>query len=530
MAKKIKYGNEARKAIKVGVDVVADAVKPTLGAVGKSVIISVGALDPIVSDDGVTVARCIELKDQFAQQGVRLMQKIGLKTNQQAGDGTSTSMVLGQAFINEAMKEIGNDGSKIRDVKERLEKGLIEVKARLKQMTQEVKDEEIADIATISSLDREVGEIIAECFKKVGRDGVITIEDSPHIGYSSEVVHGIKFNKGLNNMYFIREHDKGRTVLENPAILLADRRIAGNNQIMNIVKKLVDSGVNTMLVIALDVEGEALASLIKNHVSGMLNVACVQAPHSGQRQKDFFKDIEVLTGATLVSEQAGLFLDKVGLEVLGHASKVIVTMEETTIVDGSGNKDVANSHVIALKSLENNSNNESDKILLKERIASLTGGIGVIRVGAFTETELRARKFKIEDAVNATKAALEEGIVAGGGAALAKIAVHMTDPIFKKALITPLHQMAVNAGVFDKQTRLQRLLRRPKTYNHVIQNVQRWRNNSTGYDFKRKELVDLVYQGIIDPVKVTRLALESAISIASTMITADVAMVDVLEN
>lgn len=530
MAKQIKYGHDARKAIKVGVDVVADAVKPTLGAVGKSVIISMGGLDPIVSDDGVTVARCIELKDQFAQQGVRLMQKIGLKTNQQAGDGTSTSMVLGQAFIKEAMKEIGNDGSKIRDVKERLEKGLVEVKARLKDMAQEVKDEAIADIATISSLDREVGEIIADCFKKVGRDGVITIEDSPHIGYSSEVVHGIKFNKGLNNMYFIKEHDKGRTVLENPAILLADRRIAGNGQIKGILDKLLAGGVNTMLIIALDVEGEALASLIMNHTKGLLNIACVQAPHSGQRQKDFFKDIEVLTGATLVSEHAGLFLDKVGLEVLGHASKVIVTMEETTIVDGSGNKEVVDAHVTALKSLENDSNNESDKILLKERIASLTGGIGVIRVGAFTETELRAKKFKIEDAVNATKAALEEGIVAGGGTPLAKIAVHMTDPIFKKALIAPLYQMAINAGLFDKQTTLQRLLRRPKTCNRVIRDVQRWNNVSTGYDFKTKQISNLIGNGIIDPVKVTRLALESAISIASTMITADVAMVDVLEN
>ncbi len=515
MAKQILHGHEARKAIKKGIDIVADAVKPTLGAVGKSVIISMGGLDPIVSDDGVTVARCIELKDQFAQQGVRLMQKIGLKTNQQAGDGTSTSMVLGQAFINEAMNEIGNDGSKIRDVKERLEKGLIEVKEHLKDMTQEVQDDEIADIATISSLDREIGEIIADCFKKVGRDGVVTIEDSAHIGYSSEVVHGIKFSKGLNNMYFINEPEKGRTVLENPAILLADRRIASNSQIKNILDQLLKSGSNTLLIIALDVEAEALATLVMNHTNKLINVACVQAPHNGKRQKDFFKDLETLTGATLVSEHAGLFLDKVGLEVLGSASKVIVTMEDTTIVDGNGNKQDVDAHVTALKALENDCNNESDKILLKERIASLTGGIGVIRVGAFTETELRARKFKIEDAVNATKAALEEGIVAGGGTPLAKISVHMTDPMFKKALVTPLRQMAINAGMNQKE---------------VVKNVQRWNNFSTGYDFKRKELTDLIDNGIIDPVKVTRLALESAISIASTMITADVAMVDIQEN
>lgn len=515
MAKQILHGHEARKAIKKGIDIVADAVKPTLGAVGKSVIISMGALDPIVSDDGVTVARCIELDDQFAQQGVRLMQKIGLKTNQQAGDGTSTSMVLGQAFINEAMTEIGNDGSKIRDVKERLENGLIEVKARLKSMTQEVKDDEIADIATISSLDREVGELIAETFLKVGRDGVITIEDSPHIGYSSEVVHGIKFSKGLNNMYFINEPEKGRTVLQNPAILLADRRIASNTQIKNILDQLLKSGVNTLLIVALDVEGEALASLIMNHTNKLINCACVQAPYNGQRQKDFFKDLEVLTGATLVSEHAGLFLDKVSIDVLGSAEKVIITMDDTTIVDGKGNEESVTSHVIALKALENDSNSESDKILLKERIASLTGGIGVIRVGAFTETELRARKFKIEDAVNATKAALEEGIVAGGGTPLAKIANVMTDKMFKNALVTPIRQMAINAGMNP---------------NKVIKDVQRWNNYGSGYDFKKRELSNLIENGIIDPVKVTRLALESAISIASTMITADVAMVDVVKN
>jgi chaperonin GroEL len=514
MNNEVKLGYDAKLAIKRGIDIVVEAAKPTLGAIGKSAILDQGGLDPIISDDGVTIARSINLKDRYENMGALLMRKVSSRTNDEAGDGTTTSMVLAQAFIDEALNEIGNDSSKIHSVRERLQKGLEVVKEKLKDTALEVKDnEDVKRIATISSLDDEIGGIISSTIEQVGKTGVITVESGTSNGYSCEVVKGMRFDNGLLSHYFINDAERGRCVLDNPWVLLVDRKVSTNKQIQAIFEAILKTDCHDVLLIAETVEGEALASLVVNHQSRHINIACVQSPFIATRKKDFMQDIATLTGATVISEEAGVKMEDATLDMLGKADRVIVTKDSTTIAGGRGNEDEIRERVSSIQQTIDSSEFETDKELGRKRIAYLTEGIGVIRVGAFTDTEMRAKKYKVEDAINATRAALEEGIVAGGGTALAKIAIDMEDPMFKKALITPLKQMAINAGMewYDVVASVQ---------NRVNYTEQKYWE-SLGYNFKTKQLESLIKTGVIDPVKVTRLALESAISIASTLITVE---------
>jgi len=534
MSKILLYGKEGRDSVAKGINIVADAIAPTLGAMGKSVIIDMGHLDPIVADDGGIILRSMELKNREAQLGSRFLRKIGLKMHNKTGDGRSTAVTLARALLNESLREIGHDSAKIPEVQARLNRGLNQTLGMLELMKRTIMtDDQIVSIATIASLDPEVGRIIGECFSKVGRDGVVTVEESAIVGISSEVVKGMRIPKGLSTSHFINEPDKERCVLNAPHILIADRRIATNSQIKNWLGEIIKSPSKDVLIVALDVEGEALASLVMNHQRKALQVACVQAPYTGQRQKDFLKDLAILTGGTVVSEEAGLTLDTAGMSVLGQAEKVIVDNGETMIINGNGKKEEIENRLIALKELLKTKESEGDKTIIQGRIAALTGGVGVIRIGAFTDTELKKRKDKISDAINSTKLALEEGIVIGGGAPFAKIAGQIDDPIFARALTAPFELMAKNAGVFDRRNWLEKIFARifriePTTYD-ALWDVQ-VSGEQEGYDFKQKKLMNLMDAGIIDPFKVERIALESAVSIVSQVISSDVVMVEYPED
>lgn len=495
-------GFKGRKRIKKGIDKASQAVKPTLGAIGMSAIIDMGGdYSPVESDDGITVLKNLNFKDRFEQIGLLMLRKAANRTNEEGGDGTSTTVVLTQALINEAFKEIGHSHEKIAQVSSRLEKGLQEAILSLREHARDIVEDDIERVATISSLDAEIGKIIADAYKQIGKDGIISVENSPTIGYSSEVVKGTRFNKGFISPYFINDQEKYQTILENPFVLIVDRRIAANSQIEKIMDFVVKSGNPNILIIADSVEGEALASLVLNHQRRICNVCCVTPPHTLGLKKEWMKDIAILTGATVVSEEAGILLENVDPKYLGQAEKVIVSKDYTTIVNGAGSKEKIDERVAMLKGLIDNTSSEADRTVIRERLASLSGGIGVIRVGAITDTELRAKKYKIEDAVNATKAALEEGIVIGGGAVLAKIAHEISEPMFKKALIAPLIQMAINAGHEWNEA-----------LNTVNESDKEW-----GINFKSGKAENLFETGVIDPVKVTRLALESAVSVTQSL-------------
>jgi chaperonin GroEL len=528
MAKLIEIGLKAKLKIKKGIDQAANAVRPTLGAVGKSAIIEYGGFDPIISDDGITVLKNIEFKDKYENVGAQLIRKIAQRANDEAGDGTSTATVLGQAFIEQALKEIGNDSSKSREVQERLQAGLKEVLGKLSLIKENIKDKDIERIATLSCLDSEMGRLIADIFRQIGHKGIITVEDNHGIGYASEVVKGMRFNKGFVSPYFINSQEKAQSVLENPHIILIDRKVSINDHIKSILESILTTGNTNILLIADAIEGEAFASLVINHQRKAFNIACVQAPFTGQRNKEFLNDIALLTGATVISEEAGMKLENCGFNLCGKAQKVIVSKDNTTIVGGAGDQEQINLRAQKLEAEIKEATGEYDKQILKERLAGLTGGIGVIKVGAFSDTERKAKKYKTEDAVNATKAALEEGVVAGGGTALAFIAKTMKDKMFQEALTVPFRQMAVNAGMFDKRTWKEKLLRRQPKTDGLLERVQRVRNY--GFNFKTKDFCNLLESGVLDPVKVTRLALESAISIASTLITVDTVIVNESEE
>lgn len=504
-------GFEAREKIKKGIDKASEAVKPTLGAVGMSAIIDMGGdYSPIESDDGITVLKNLNFKDRYEQIGLLMIRKAANRTNEEGGDGTSTTVVLTQALAKEAFKEIGHSHEKIAEVSTRLEQGLKKAISCLTEHSREVTEDDIERVATISSLDPEIGKIIADAYKQIGKDGIISVENSPTIGYSSEVVKGTRFNKGFISPYFINDQEKYHTVLENPFVLIVDRRIAANSQIQNVMEYVIKSGNPNILIIADSVEGEALASLALNHQRQICNVCCVTPPHALGLKKEWMKDIAILTGATVVSEEAGILLEHVDPGYLGIAEKVIVSKDTTTIVNGSGEKNKIDERVAMLKGLIENTSSEADKTVIRERLASLSGGIGVIRVGAITDTELRAKKYKIEDAVNATKAALEEGIVIGGGAVLAKIATSMDDIIFSRSLTAPLIQMAYNAGLESNEI-----------LNSVKDAQIDW-----GFNFKSGKMENLFETGVIDPVKVTRLALESAVSVVQSLARGETVIVE----
>lgn len=524
--KEITFGNDARKKIKSGIDKAADAVAPTLGVVGMSAIIDWEGLDPIVSDDGVTVLKNLEFKDKYENMGLKMLRKGAVRTSNEGGDGTATTTVLTRAIVNEAMKEIKADGSNIQTVRERLENGVKDVIEKLSKLKRTVSEDDIERIATISSLDPEVAKLIAQVIKEIGINGVVTVEKSSRIGYSSEVVKGIRFDKGLISPYFINDFEKDSCVLENPYIFLADRKISTGEQIKNLMESVQNTGKRTILIIADDVDGIALASLTQASKSvrtmmqngqvaqGTWDIACVKNPYSGSRGKDFLNDLAALTGATVISEEAGMKLDNANVTSCGMAEKVVVTKDNCTIVGGTPSE-ALESRIKALETQIEETTSEYSKGMLEERLAGLTGGIGVIRVGAYTDTDFNAKKYKFENAINSTQAALQEGIVIGGGAALAKVATLGIDPIFRRAIVAPLVQQANNAGLNSKD-----LFGKSK----VLKEVQASDLN-LGYNFKAKRLEDLFESGVIDPFKVTRLALESATSIAMSLATMQTAIV-----
>lgn len=489
--------------IKAGVDKAADAVKPTLGAVGMTAMIEFMGLDPIECDDGVTILKNLEFKDPHENMGLLKLRKAAIRTSNEGGDGTATTTVLTQALIDEAFKEIEKDSSRIREVRERLAVGLEEVLTKLTKMKRKVTEEDIERIATISSLDPEVAKEIAEIIKEVGISGVVTVEKGAKLGYSKEVVKGARFERGLISPFFINNHETGTCVLQDPYIMLIDRRVSTNEQILGFLNS-IGTG-SDILVIADEVDSVALGTLAQNAVNKIANIAVVRNPFTATPAKDFLFDMAALTGGIVISEERGMKLEEATKELAGRAEKVIVSRETTTIIGGQGSEALKSRIAELERQIEESTNDYLTK-QLKDRLAVLTGGIGVVRVGAYTDTEFNAKKYKFENAINATQAALQEGILPGGGTALARIKIK--DPIFSNALTAPIEQMAYNAGM------------------HVPTVLGNVTDDGFGFNFITKERVDMFEAGIIDPYKVVRLAVESAVAITSSLINVETAIVN----
>ncbi len=504
--KEIAFGHEARMKIKAGIDKAADAVRPTLGAVGMTATIEYPGLDPVDCDDGVTILNNLKFKDKYEEIGLQKLRKAAVRTSSEGGDGTATTTVLTQALVTEAFKEIANDSSKIREVRERLIQGLGEVLTELTKIKREVSEEDIEKIATISSLDPEVAKLIADVIKEVGINGVITVEKGAKLGYDMEVVKGARFDKGYISPYFVNTPESQSVVLHEPYIVLVDRVISTNEQVLSLLKT-IGTGKD-ILFIADNVQSVALATLAHNAINGVANIACVQNPYTASKARDFLFDIASLTGATVISEEKGMKLDTATAELCGRAEKVVVTKDNTTIIGGMPSE-ALKSRIQALGEEIGQTTSTYAKSMLEDRLAMLTGGIGVIRVGAYTDSDFNAKKYKFDNAVNSTQAALQEGIIAGGGTALSKIGIQ--EPMFKNCLFAPLKQMAINAGM-DWE-------------NVVANNKSNFHMPNLGTNFKTKQQVDMFEAGIIDPFKVTRLALESATAIAMSLVSTEVVIV-----
>jgi len=532
MSKIMKKGFEAKKSIKAGVDIAADIIKVTLGPTGKAVILDKGFGSPIVSDDGVTVAKEIELEDKFENVGASLIQEVANKTNDEAGDGTTTATVLAQKMIEKGLEAVSINSSRATDIKKGMDKAVAFVVEELQKIKKEVTGKaEIEQVATIASLDPEVGKLIAEAMEEVGNDGVITVEEGQTIGLEKEVVKGMRFDKGFVSPYMMTNPDRMEAVWDDAYILITDKKVSSVQEVLPLLEKVAASGKKDLVIIADDVDGEALTTFILNKLRGSFNVLAVKAPGFGDRRKDMLGDIAVLTGGQVITEELGLKLDKTELEQLGRARKVIATKEHTTIIDGQGDKAGIEARVTQLRSEAKESSSDFDREKLQERIARLAGGIGVIKVGAFTETEMKAKKFKIEDALNATRAASQEGIIPGGGAALARIAPKLDSfgsdlndaeragvKAVRDSLEAPLRQIAENSGI---------------EVTGILHRIQNDENGNLGFDFGKfteknwqDGLVDMIQAGIVDPLKVTRLALENAVSIASTLVTTEAIIVE----
>jgi len=533
MAKQLLFGEDARAKIKKGVDQVADAVKVSLGPKGRNVVLDKGYGSPVITNDGVTIAKEIELEDKFENIGASLIKEVAEKTNDVAGDGTTTATVLAQAIIGEGLKNVAA-GTDPLSLKSGMQKAVAAAILGLKKITKPIIDKkEITQVATISSLDEQVGQMIADIIDEVGKDGVVTVEESQTFGLQKEVVQGMRFDKGYVSPYMITSPERMEAVFENPSILITDQRISALHDILPLLEKVAQSGKKDLVIIADEIEGEALATFVVNKLRGTFNVLGVKAPGFGDRRKEMLNDLAVLTGSQVITEEIGLKLEKADLEHLGSARKVVATKEYTTIIEGKGEQKAIAERVAKIKKELENTDSQFDKEKLQERLAKLAGGVGVIKVGAATETEMKEKKFKIEDALNATKAAIAEGIVPGGGAALAKIAqalagllkeqkVELSDEekigvkIIQSSLTAPLRQIAKNAGVRD----ISLILNEIKDINDV----------NSGYDFSAMKKVDMLSAGIVDPLKVTRTALENASSIANTLITMEAVVTDIPEK
>ena len=526
MAKEIKYGAEARKALEAGVNQLANTVKVTLGPKGRNVVLDKSFGAPLITNDGVTIAKEVELEDAFENMGAQLVKEVATKTNDVAGDGTTTATVLAQAMINEGMKNLAAGANPIV-----LRKGMkkatdVAVEAIAKMSSKVTGKEQIAKVASISAGDDEVGNMVADAMEKVSNDGVITIEESKTMQTELDLVEGMQFDRGYISAYMATDMDKMEAVLDNPYILITDKKISNIQEILPILEQIVQSG-SKLLIIAEDVEGEALTTLIVNKLRGTFNVVAVKAPGYGDRRKEMLKDIAILTGGQVISEELGLELKDATMDQLGRAKSVKVQKENTVIVDGEGNKDDIAARVAQIKSQIEETTSEFDKEKLQERLAKLAGGVAVIRVGAATETEMKEGKLRMEDALNATRAAVEEGIISGGGSAY----IHASKEVVKlvntlegdektgakiilKALEAPLFTISYNAGLEGA----------------VIVSKVRESEPGFGFDAYREEYVNMVEAGILDPAKVTRSALQNATSVASTLLTTESVVATIKED
>ncbi len=528
MAKRILYNEDARKALKRGIDAVADAVKITIGPRGRNVVLDKGYGSPTITNDGVSIAREISLKDKFENMGVEIIKEVASKTNDLAGDGTTTATILTQAIIAEGMKHT-TMGMNAMGIRFGIEAAAKDVVASLKKLATPIKsDEEVKQVATIAAESSELGSIIADTIKKVGKDGVVTVEESQSTSLESEIVEGIEFDKGYVSAYMITNAERMEAVFNDPAILVTDKKISTIKEVLPLLEQLANSGKKDLVIIAEDVDGEALTTFVVNKLRGTFNVLAIKAPGYGDRKKEILQDIAVTIGATVISEDTGIKFEKATLAMLGKARKVISTKDSTIIVGGKGKKADIEERLNQLKKQRESMDSKYEKEKMDERIAKLAGGVAVIRVGAATETEMKYLKLKIEDAVNATKAAIEEGIVSGGGVALVRAArdveksfllrKNMTKEqelgyaIVLKALEAPLKQIAINSGKDDGSV--------------IVDKVKNGKG-ALGYDALKDEIVpDMIAAGIVDPVKVTRLGVENACSAAAILLTTEAAVAD----
>jgi len=531
MAKQLVFSEEARRALKTGIDVVVKSVATTLGPKGRNVALDRKFGSPTITHDGVTVAKEIELEDPFENMGAQLLKEAATKTNDIAGDGTTTSTVLAHAIVTEGLKNLAAGANPML-----LKRG---IEAASKAVSDAIADqsidittkEEIANVATISAQDREIGELIAEVMDKVGKDGVITVEESRGLQFETEYVEGMQFDRGYISPYFVTDAENMEAVIEEPNVLVYDKKVSAASDIVPLLEKLVQVGKRELLIIAEDIDGEALATLVLNKLRGMLNVLTIKAPGFGDRRKAMLQDIAVLTGATVISEETGRKLETVTIQDLGNAEKVVSTKDDTTIVGGKGDTSAIKGRIEQIRVEIDNSTSDYDREKLQERLAKLSGGVAIIRVGAATETELKEKKHRVEDALSATRAAVEEGIVPGGGVALIN-AIASVDglkmesddaqigvKIVRDSLEIPMRKIAENAG---------------KDGSVVVENVRqaqlKKKDNKIGYDVLTEEYGNMVEGGVIDPAKVTRGALENAASIAAMILTTEALITDIPEK
>jgi len=530
-AKQLVFGEEARRKLRAGIDIVAEAVATTLGPKGRNVAIDRKFGSPTITHDGVTVAKEIELEDPFENMGAQLLKEAATKTNDIAGDGTTTSTVLAHAMVKEGLKTLAAGANPML-----LKRG---IEAASKKVADEIKSqaitistkEEIANVATISAQDRQIGDLIASVMDKVGKDGVITVEESKGLEFEQEYVEGMQFDRGYISAYFITDSEHMEAVITDPYILIYDKKISAAQDMLPLLEKLVQVGKRDLVIIAEDIDGEALATLVLNRLRGTLNVIAVKAPGFGDRRKAMLQDIAILTGAEMISEETGRKLETVTPKELGHAEKVVADKDNTTIVGGKGDVKAIKGRVEQIRVEIENTTSDYDKEKLQERLAKLQGGVAIIRVGAATETEMKEKKHRVEDALSATRAAVEEGIVAGGGVALINAMVTLDGlkvegddaqtgvNIVRKALEVPMRRISENAG-FDGSV--------------VVENVRqaqtKEKNKKIGFDVLQEKYVDMVKSGVIDPAKVTRGALENATSIAAMILTTEALITDIPEK
>ncbi len=534
MSKIIKFNEEAREKIKMGIDQVADAVKVTIGPRGRNVVLDKGFGSPVITNDGVSIAKEIELEDKFENIGAELIKEVASKTNDTAGDGTTTATVLTQAIVKEGMKLIAMGMNPIM-VRQGIEEAKTMAVQKLKENAKAISSkEEIVQVATISAQDIQMGKTIADVISQVGKDGIITVEESQTFGLKKEIVEGMNFDKGYISPYMITNNETLKAEMKDPAIIITDKKISAIAEILPLLEKISATGKKDIVIIAEDVDGEALATLVVNKLRGVLNVLAIKAPEFGEAKKEMLEDVAILTGGKVVSEEKGMKLENTDLSSLGQASKIIATKDATTIVDGKGKKKNIETRVNQIKAQIKASQNKYDQEKLQKRLAKIAGGVAVIKVGAATETELTYMKHKMEDALSATRSAYEEGVVAGGGTALLKVALEVQKYLEKqgvkksdeykagfsiivKSLEAPIRQIVKNSGKKDAGV--------------VVNEVKNKKTVNFGYDAQEDKYVDdMIKSGIIDPLKVTRMALENSVSVAAILLTTEVAITDKKEE